>query len=84
LDQPKKKRMDVPTRMTHSAMDAAVAINSIEFISHLTSYKMKDITDMVENGLKNPKRQLFECICFYCYYQSCCINKIECTCIYYQ
>ena len=46
LDQPKKKRMDVPTRMTHSAMDAAVAINSIEFISHLTSYKMKDITDI--------------------------------------
>ena len=35
-DQPKKMRMDVPTtRETHSAMDAAVAINSIEFISHI-------------------------------------------------
>lgn len=45
-DQLKKKQMDAPTRMTHSAMDAAVAINSIEFISHLTSYKMKDITDI--------------------------------------
>jgi hypothetical protein len=46
-DQPKKKRIYAPiTRITQSAMDAAVAINSKEFISHLTSYKEKDITDI--------------------------------------
>ncbi|KAL3805728.1 hypothetical protein ACHAW5_010931 [Stephanodiscus triporus] len=38
-EQRKNGRRDAPSREMASAMDAAVAMNSIEFISHLTSYK---------------------------------------------
>jgi hypothetical protein len=43
-EQRKNGRRDAPSREMDSAMDAAVAMNSIEFISHLTSYK--DTTDI--------------------------------------
>jgi len=38
-EQRKNRRGDVPSFEMNSAMDAAVAMNSIEFISHLASYK---------------------------------------------
>ena len=54
-EQQRNGQREAPFRAMNSAMDAAVAMNSIEFISHLTSYKdVRDIKTYTQSLTPSP------------------------------